>query len=611
MADIAQLLSQDYVTYAISTLNRALPSVVDGMKISQRRIIQTGLDNRYDQLVKVNRWSGLCMGTLHPHGDPAGVITHLADLSSYRYPLVDGHGNYGGFSWETGQRISADGPAASRYIEAKTTLLATMLLDDIPKQLLQTKLSYDGKQDEVCQYVPAFPLLPILGAQGIGTGYAVNVAPFNLKEIGNAIIKHLQTKKAINCKNIVPDWTSGCQTIKDDGLASYIASGRGTMRLQGKWSINKQSITITELPFCDAETYCRKVSKAIKDGKIGGIKDIQDLSHSGIEIRVVLHKGSDAENVVSQLLAHTPLEDTFSGNNTVLVDNMPKQIGLAEMLSLWLEARKSALIAKFKLDRDKANKRFHVIEGLLKAISSIDILLGMVKESKNRAIFIAKMVHYGFSPTQAESIADMPLHKLCNASESQLKSELVQLDADIAMLDRLIADDNMLCEYIAKQLKELGKLFSKTRLTKVADSLAKKAIKINKPKAKTPLQRMKEQSNALSKPLTRKNIKDFLATKSEKYPGLTMQQAWKRRIDAHIAYWNKRGHNMVPPPELGDLDSIGYTKVELKQMMARLNKWARQNKYKTFTLRSLTQALLKYGNEQSVRKMHADYWRSR
>ena len=616
MADVVTLLADDYVSYALATLNRALPSAIDGLKVSHRRILQTGLEHGYTGLVKTSRWSGMTMGTLHPHGDSSGTIYSLVDKSTYRYPLITGNGNFGGVAWESGHRISPDGPAAARYTEVALSDFAQHIFD-IDAGLLSRRPSYDNKQQEVASYVPAVPILAIAGATGIATGYATTCLPFNFGSIAKVLLKHLANGRPLSvlCRDLVPDWSSGCRVLNDHGLEAYLATGRGTIRIRGNWSIAKQkrrdTITITELPFCNAETYCYKIREAIKSGKVSGISDVQDLSAKTIEVKVLCQSGISAESVLAQLLAHTPLEDTISGNNTVLNKGLPELMPVSGILKQWLIARREVLIAKYTKQSNALSLAKHKLQGLAKAIAMLDELIAIIRKSATKQSAKQKLVaEYGFSEAQAEAVLNMALAKLVNSEALAIQTEISSIEAQIAELSRLIAEPD---KAIAKQLKELSKAYALPSKTKLVDSfVVAKAVAIAKPKQKTALQKMLEQGSSLEPvAMTKTSIRQFAKQDKHNDPELaklSMADAWAQRMAKHVAYWNgKKGtEHKVPANCLVATLAV----VDPKELTA-LNAWCKKSGYPRFDRKTLSQKLTKYGDIVGVKQAHARFWKNR
>lgn len=514
--DASKQIADDYCTYALSTLNRALPDAIDGLKVSQRRIMQAGfnLGLHHDKpFRKVARWAGETSGTLHPHGSADDTIIHLANSADFMHPLVSGHGNLGGIT-PTGQRISDDGPAAGRYVEAKLSEFAEAVLD-IPAKYLSTRPSYDGQLQEIVRYVPALPLALLNATSGIGTGYAVESTSFNLIQIGKAIAALPKgEREVIKCLGL-PDYAQGCTLEESEGLLQVIAEGRGTFAMHGEFAFGstelnqkrnkyRDTITITKLPVGSAEKFCTKIRDNVAES--GLISNVEDFSSGeGIRVVVTLMHGVDKEKALQLLLQKTNLRATISVNNTMLAGALPEQMSPYRILCLWHSARLEVLGKMYADLLIQAKAEVHLLEGFCRVAKDARFVIDLILESEKA---IADLIDFGFSEVQAKAILDLPIGKL---NQTKLQQKLEIAEAEVIQLEQVLAD---LPGFLLKQVQTLTKKFGKPRQTKLGKNIlmpAETAPRITKPKREpTMLETFYAKGAKLPIPMSKRKINSLI-----------------------------------------------------------------------------------------------------
>lgn len=570
--NVAEKLADDYCMYALSTLNRAIPSVVDGLKVSQRRAIQSGFEQGLlpsKPFRKVARWSGVCTGTLHPHGSASGTIIHLASHADFTYPLVQGHGNLGGHiltGERIGQLLSDDGPAADRYLEARLSEFALAVFD-IPNEFLQTTESYDGQMREVVEYVPAVPLALLNAQTGIGTGYATNTASFELGRVLTAIKYHAQGK-AVRKVLGYPDFPCyGAVLEEQESLDALYEHGRATFTLQGEWQIrdielpikrNKQrkQIVVTAVPNGSAEAFLHSIKQGLEQGNIQDIADIVDESDgNGIRILITLAWKADPKLVLYQLQRFTKLISKYAINNTLLVRGMPKQISPAEILSIWFDARRKVLIAYWASEQTVLNARKHILDGLLLIEPNKQAIVDCVLESENRQAAIIGLTKLGFTELQAEAILALPIGKLTKLNVANMRAELESNAKRLAELANLLSNESAQNAYIVDAAYAAVAKFKRARITDLIKKLDVPAVKKAKVQAiskkpATMLDEMYAEGAALNPPIGKRRINSLISRyqtgkdKWMKKQGFTSIKAmWQETVRLHVDYWSKHNAN--------------------------------------------------------------------
>ncbi|MCI1834810.1 MAG: DNA topoisomerase 4 subunit A, partial [Bifidobacterium tibiigranuli] len=442
-------MSKSYLEYAYSVIYaRALPDARDGLKPVQRRIIyQMGQMNLTPDraYMKSARVVGEVMGKLHPHGDSAiyEAMVRLAQPFAMRLPLVDGHGNFGSLD---------DGPAASRYTEARLAPAALGMNASIDEDTVDFAPNYDNKLREPSVLPSAIPNLLVNGASGIAVGMATNMATHNLGEVV-AAAKHLMHHPDATLEDLMrfvpgPDWPGGGIVIGRDGIREAYATGRGTLTTRAATHLEnvtarKRAIVVTELPFMvGPERVLERISESVKNHKLEGISGAIDLTdrHNGTRLVIEVKTGFDPNAVLAQLFKFTPLQDNFSINNVALVDGRPHTMGLKEMLEVWVGHRRAVIRRRSEYRRRKAQERLHLVEGLLLAMIDIDEVIQVIRTSEDAEDAKTRlMAVFDLDEIQAQYILDLRLRRLTRMSRIELESERDDLKRSIEELERILA----------------------------------------------------------------------------------------------------------------------------------------------------------------------------
>ena len=473
-------MSKSFLEYAYSVIYaRALPDARDGMKPVQRRIVyQMGQMNLTPErpYMKSARVVGEVMGKLHPHGDSAiyEAMVRLAQPFAMRLPLVDGHGNFGSLD---------DGPAASRYTEARLAPAALGMNADIDEDTVDFTPNYDNKLKEPTVLPAAIPNLLVNGGSGIAVGMATNLATHNLGEVVNAA-KHLMAHPDATLEELMryvpgPDWPTGGMIIGRDGIREAYESGRGTLSTRATTHIErvtarKQAIVVTELPYMvGPEKVLERISEGVKNRKLEGISGAIDLSdrHNGTRLVIELKTGFDPHAVLVQLLRHTPLQDNFAMNNVALVNGRPHTMGLREMLQVWIDHRRAVIRRRSEFRRAKALERLHLVEGLLLAMIDIDEVIQVIRSSENADGAKAKlMAVFDLDDIQAQYILDLRLRRLTRMSRIELESERDELHKRIEELERILASDRALDRVVVDEMDKAVAEYGSPRRTVLLDT---------------------------------------------------------------------------------------------------------------------------------------------
>lgn len=472
-------MSKSFLEYAYSVIYaRALPDARDGMKPVQRRIIyQMGQMNLNPDrpYMKSARVVGEVMGKLHPHGDSAiyEAMVRLAQPFAMRLPLVDGHGNFGSLD---------DGPAASRYTEARLAPAALGMNANIDEDTVDFAPNYDNKLKEPTVLPAAIPNLLVNGGSGIAVGMATNMATHNLGEVINAA-KHLMTHPDATLEELMryvpgPDWPGGGIIIGRDGIRDAYETGRGTFTTRSATHIEnvtarKKAIVVTELPFMvGPERVLERISEGVKNRKLEGISGAIDLTdrHNGTRIVIEIKTGFDPNAVLVQLFKHTPLQDNFTMNNVALVDGRPHTMGLKEMLQVWIDHRRVVVRRRSEFRRKKAQERLHLVEGLLLAMVDIDEVIQVIRSSddadaaKNRLMAV-----FDLDEVQAQYILDLRLRRLTRMSRIELEAERDDLRRRIEELERILASSDALDHVVVDEMDEVAAKYGSPRRTVLLD----------------------------------------------------------------------------------------------------------------------------------------------
>jgi len=483
--DVSTEMQGSYLEYAYSVIySRALPDARDGMKPVQRRILfqMSEMGLRPDRgHIKSARVVGDVMGRLHPHGDGAiyDALVRMAQDFTMRLPLVDGHGNFGSLD---------DGPAASRYTEARMQAAAVAMTEDLDEDVVDFVPNYDNQLTQPAVLPAAFPNLLVNGSSGIAVGMATNMAPHNLIEVVGAA-QHLLENPDATLDDLMayvpgPDLPTGGTIVGLEGIKEAYATGRGSFKTRAKVTVEQLSarrtgLVVTELPYLVGP---EKVIEKIKDGvnakKITGIADVTDLTDrkNGMRLVIGIKTGFSPEGVLEQLYRLTPLEDGFAINNVALVDGTPQTLGLRELLRVYLDHRLSVVSRRSRFRLARRQERLHLVDGLLIAILDIDEVIQVVRSSDDTAQARARLIEvFDLSVLQADYILELQLRRLTKFSRIELETERDKLRAEIAELETLLASPEALRALVARELDEVAEKFGTPRRTLLTEARASAA----------------------------------------------------------------------------------------------------------------------------------------
>lgn len=472
-------MSKSFLEYAYSVIYaRALPDARDGLKPVQRRIIyqmgQMSL-NPDRPYMKSARVVGEVMGKLHPHGDSAiyEAMVRLAQPFAMRLPLVDGHGNFGSLD---------DGPAASRYTEARMAPAALGMNADIAENTVDFTPNYDNKLQEPTVLPAAIPNLLVNGGSGIAVGMATNMATHNLGEVV-AAAKHLMRHPDATLEELMryvpgPDWPGGGVIVGRKGIREAYETGRGALTTRSVTHIEnvtarKKAIVVTELPFMvGPERVLERISEGVKNRKLDGISGAIDLTdrHNGTRLVIEIKTGFDPNAVLAQLFKHTPLQDNFTINNVALVNGRPHTMGLKEMLQVWVDHRRVVIRRRSEFRRKKALERLHLVEGLLLAMVDIDEVIQVIRSSDDAEAAKTKLIAvFDLDKIQAQYILDLRLHRLTKMSRIELEAERDDLKRRIEELERILASDEALDGVVIDEMDDAVAKYGTPRRTVLLD----------------------------------------------------------------------------------------------------------------------------------------------
>lgn len=472
-------MSKSFLEYAYSVIYaRALPDARDGLKPVQRRIIyqmgQMSL-NPDRPYMKSARVVGEVMGKLHPHGDSAiyEAMVRLAQPFAMRLPLVDGHGNFGSLD---------DGPAASRYTEARMAPAALGMNADIAENTVDFTPNYDNKLQEPTVLPAAIPNLLVNGGSGIAVGMATNMATHNLGEVV-AAAKHLMRHPDATLGELMryvpgPDWPGGGVIVGRKGIREAYETGRGALTTRSVTHIEnvtarKKAIVVTELPFMvGPERVLERISEGVKNRKLDGISGAIDLTdrHNGTRLVIEIKTGFDPNAVLAQLFKHTPLQDNFTINNVALVNGRPHTMGLKEMLQVWVDHRRVVIRRRSEFRRKKALERLHLVEGLLLAMVDIDEVIQVIRSSDDAEAAKTKLIAvFDLDEIQAQYILDLRLRRLTKMSRIELEAERDDLKRRIEELERILASDEALDGVVIDEMDDAVAKYGTPRRTVLLD----------------------------------------------------------------------------------------------------------------------------------------------
>lgn len=472
---IEEEMKQSYLDYSMSVIvSRALPDVRDGMKPVHRRILfaMNELGMTYDKAYKKSaRIVGEVLGKYHPHGDSSvyGAIVRMAQDFNYRYPLVDGHGNFGS--------IDGDSAAAMRYTEARMAKISGELMEDIDKNTIDFMKNFDDSLDEPTVLPAKLPNLLLNGATGIAVGMATNIPPHNLGELVDGILAQIENPD-ITCLELMdyikgPDFPTGGIIDGHKGIRDAYLTGRGKIRVRGKVEVEelksgKANIIIKEIPYqLNKAVLIEKIADLVKEKKINGISDLRDESdRDGIRVVIEVKKGEEPELILNKLYKFTELQNTFGIIMLALVNNAPKVLNLKEIIAEYLKHRFIVITRRTQFDLEKAEKRGHILQGYRIALENIDRIIEIIRGSADgntaREVLIEK---YGFSDVQSRAILDMKLQRLTGLEREKIDAEYVEIEKYILELKDILSHDSKIYDIIKKELLYLKEKYGDERKT--------------------------------------------------------------------------------------------------------------------------------------------------
>ena len=480
--DLKETMEKSYIDYAMSVIaSRALPDVRDGLKPVQRRILYSmiELNNGPDKPHrKCARIVGDTMGKYHPHGDSSiyGALVNMAQEWSTRYPLVDGHGNFGS--------VDGDGAAAMRYTEARLSKISMELTADINKDTVDFAPNFDETEKEPVVLPSRFPNLLVNGTSGIAVGMATNIPPHNLREVIDAVVKiiddQIEDKGVTTMEDILniikgPDFPTGATILGTKGIEEAYRTGRGKIRVRAVTDIEtlpngKSRIIVTELPYMvNKARLIEKIAELVRDKKIDGITELSDQSsREGMRVCIELRRDANANVILNQLYKHTQLQDTFGVIMLALVNNEPKVMNLLDMLNHYLAHQEEVVTRRTKYELNKAEERAHILKGLLIALDHIDEVISIIRGSETVQIAKAELIkRFDLSDAQAQAIVDMRLRALTGLEREKLEKEYNELMEQIKELKAILADRKILLGVIRKEILVIRDKYGDDRKTKI------------------------------------------------------------------------------------------------------------------------------------------------
>ena len=480
--DLKKTMEESYIDYAMSVIAaRALPDVRDGLKPVQRRVLYSmielnnGPDKPHRKCARI-----VCdtMGKYHPHGDSSiyGALVNMAQDWSTRYPLVDGHGNFGS--------VDGDGAAAMRYTEARLSKISMKMLADIDKNTVDFSPNFDETEKEPDVLPARFPNLLVNGTTGIAVGMATNIPPHNLREVVKAVVKIIDNRieegRETEIEEILdivkgPDFPTGAMILGTRGIQEAYRTGRGKIRVRAVTEIEsmpngKSRILVSELPYMvNKARLIEKMAELVRDKKIDGITAITDeSSREGMRINIELRRDVNANVVLNQLFKHTQLQDTFGVIMLALVNKEPKVLNLLEMLQHYLRHQEDVVTRRTQYELNKAEERAHILKGLLIALDHIDEVISIIRASRTAALAKeALMTRFELSDAQAQAIVDMRLRALTGLEREKIEAEYEALMAKIKELRAILADENLLLGVIKTEIMEIADKYGDERRTSI------------------------------------------------------------------------------------------------------------------------------------------------
>ena len=480
--DLKETMEDSYLQYSMSVIaSRALPDVRDGLKPVQRRILYSmiELNNTPDKPHrKCARIVGDTMGKYHPHGDSSiyGSLVNMAQDWATRYPLVDGHGNFGS--------VDGDGAAAMRYTEARLSKISMEMIADLNKDTVDFTPNFDETEKEPVVMPSRYPNLLVNGTSGIAVGMATNIPPHNLREVVGAIVKIIdniiEEDRETDLEEILqivkgPDFPTGAQILGTRGIGEAYRTGRGKVRVRAVSDIEtmpngKSEIIVTELPYMvNKARLIENIASLVRDKKIDGITNINDhSSREGMRICIELRRDANANVILNQLYKHTQMQDTFGVIMLALVEGQPKILNLLEMLKYYLVHQEDVVTRRTKYDLNKAQERSHILEGLLKALDYIDEVIRIIRASANTSEAKTNlMARFELSDVQAQAIVDMRLRALTGLEREKLENEYKELMERIRILQLILGDRKELLRVIRREILTISEKYGDDRRTSI------------------------------------------------------------------------------------------------------------------------------------------------
>ena len=480
--DLKKTMEESYIDYAMSVIaSRALPDVRDGLKPVQRRVLYSmiELNNGPDKPHrKCARIVGDTMGKYHPHGDSSiyGALVNMAQEWSTRYPLVDGHGNFGS--------VDGDGAAAMRYTEARLSKISMEMLADINKDTVDFVPNFDETEKEPTVLPSRYPNLLVNGTTGIAVGMATNIPPHNLKEVIHAVVKiidnRVKEQRETSIEEVMeiikgPDFPTGAMILGTRGIEEAYRTGRGKIRVRAVTDIEtssngKSKIVVTELPYLvNKARLIEKMAELVRDKKIDGITGITDeSSREGMRISIDLRRDANDNVILNQLFKHTQLQDTYGVIMLALINNRPKVMNLLEMLQHYLKHQEDVVTRRTKYDLNKAEERAHILQGLLIALDNIDEVIRIIRGSRTTQLAKeALMQRFGLTDAQSQAIVDMRLRALTGLEREKLETEYAELMKRISELKAILADENLLLDVIKQEILVISDKYGDERKTTI------------------------------------------------------------------------------------------------------------------------------------------------
>lgn len=476
--EISDEMKKSFIDYSMSVIvSRALPDVRDGLKPVHRRILyalhELGMTPN-KPYSKSARLVGDCMAKFHPHGDSSiyDAVVRMAQDFSSRYPLIDGHGNFGS--------VDGDSAAAMRYTELRMAKLATYMLADLDKDTVDFTPNYDEKQDEPKVLPAKYPNLLVNGSSGIAVGMATNIPPHNMSEVIQGTMALIDNPE-MDLKDLMkyilgPDFPTGGIIMGNEGIISAYTTGRGSVKTRAKAHIErieksgKSRILVTEIPYTvNKAKLVEKIADLVREKKIDGITDLRDESdRTGMRIVIELRRDVNPQIILNQLYKHTQMEDSFGINLLALVNGVPKVLNLKEMLYYFIEHQKEVIVRRTRFELNKAEAEAHIIEGLRIALDHIDEVIETIRSSQTTEIARGNLMsRFGLSERQAQAILDMRLHRLTGLEREKLETQYQELLQTIAYLKAVLASEQMVLTIIKTELQEINQKFGDTRRSRI------------------------------------------------------------------------------------------------------------------------------------------------